>query len=208
MAGRAAAANMSMILTPPARLTDPRPGEEPQQPARLRSKASHNGHCVTLEPRPRYNMSHQSRWRRRWHGHCLYNTRRGRNGLKGGRQEARDSKKAWVRVSRMAQPDTVSLNNNDKTLLHTQASDRTPRQKRGGFFCTSISAGMASGAPFQRSSVGCYPHFESPQLRQVMQPSIITTAAVEHLAHSCAPSGKWDFENASVCLARASNSAR
>lgn len=40
------------------------------------------------------------------------------------------------------------------------------------------------------SSPDRYPHFESPQLRQVMQPSIITTAAVEHLAHSCAPSGK------------------
>src|SRR5258707_11905470 len=134
MADRSRCANMSMILTLPARLTDPGPGSETRPPPQLRVKASHNGHCVTLEPRPRYNMSHQSRWRRLWHGHCLYNTRRGRNGLKGGRQAARDSKKAWVRVSRMAQPDTVSLNNNDKTLLHTQASDRTPRQKRGGFF--------------------------------------------------------------------------
>jgi hypothetical protein len=33
------------------------------------------------------------------------------------------------------------------------------------------------------------PHFESPQLRQVMQPSIITTAAVLHFEHSCAPCG-------------------
>jgi hypothetical protein len=141
MPGRAAATNMSMILTPPARLTDPRPGEEPPQPAQLRSKASHNGHCVTLEPRPRYNMSHQSRWRGRWHGHCLYNTQTGnppaskRVAAKASEgKKARDSKKAWIRVSRMAQPDTVPLNNNDKTLLHTQASDRTPRQKRGGFF--------------------------------------------------------------------------
>jgi hypothetical protein len=61
-------------------------------------------------------------------------TRQGRNGQPGEGKKARDSKKAWVRVSRMAQPDTVSLNKNDKTLLHTQASDRTPRQKRGGFF--------------------------------------------------------------------------
>ena len=35
-----------------------------------------------------------------------------------------------------------------------------------------------------------YPHFESPQFRHVMHPSIITTAAVLHFAHSCAPSGK------------------
>jgi hypothetical protein len=53
-----------------------------------------------------------------------------------------------------------------------------------------------------------YPHFESPQFRQVLHPSIITTAAVLHFAQSWAPSGKCDFEKASVCLVRASNSAR
>jgi hypothetical protein len=34
------------------------------------------------------------------------------------------------------------------------------------------------------------PHLESPQFKQVMQPSIMITAAVLHLAQSCAPSGK------------------
>ena len=34
------------------------------------------------------------------------------------------------------------------------------------------------------------PHFESPQFRHVMQPSMSTTAVVLHLPHSCAPSGK------------------
>jgi hypothetical protein len=53
-----------------------------------------------------------------------------------------------------------------------------------------------------------HPHFESPQYKQVWQPSSITTAAVLHFAQSCAPSGKCDFEKASVCLVRASNSAR
>src|SRR5580698_5575452 len=52
------------------------------------------------------------------------------------------------------------------------------------------------------------PHLESPQFRQVMQLSIMTTAAVLHLAQSAAPSGKCDFANASCCLVRASNSAR
>ena len=33
------------------------------------------------------------------------------------------------------------------------------------------------------------PHLESPQDRQVIQPSIITTATVLHLLHNCAPSG-------------------
>src|SRR5690606_21490756 len=56
--------------------------------------------------------------------------------------------------------------------------------------------------------VAGHPHFESPQLRQVMQPSIMITAAVLHLAQSWAPSGYSLFENASCCFAAASNSAR
>ena len=40
-----------------------------------------------------------------------------------------------------------------------------------------------------RLAVPAQPHFESPQLRHVMQPSIMTTAAVLHLRHSWAPSG-------------------
>src|SRR5690606_8078273 len=43
--------------------------------------------------------------------------------------------------------------------------------------------------------VAGHPHFESPQLRQVMQPSIMITAAVLHLAQSWAPSGYSLFEN-------------
>ena len=153
MASSSAAANMSMILTPPARLTSPGPRGEPRPQPHLRSKASHNGHCVTLEPRPRYNMSHQSRSHRRWHGHCLYNNQNRGDPHPGSRKvkQARDSKKAWVRVSRMAQPDTVSLNNNDKTLLHTQASDRTPRQKRGGFFW--VFALLLAGRPRESGNV-------------------------------------------------------
>ncbi len=38
------------------------------------------------------------------------------------------------------------------------------------------------GAPAQ-------PHFESPQFRHVMQPSIMTTAAVLHFVQSWAPCG-------------------
>src|SRR3982074_3748309 len=116
MVSSSAAANMSMILTPPARLTSPGPRGEPRPQPHLGSKASHNGHCVTLEPRPRYNMSHQSRSHRRWHGHCLYNNQKRGDPHPGSPKvkQARESKKAWVRVSRMAQPDTVSLNNNEK----------------------------------------------------------------------------------------------
>jgi hypothetical protein len=52
------------------------------------------------------------------------------------------------------------------------------------------------------------PHFESPQLRQVMQPSIMTTAAVLQRPQSCAPSGKCGLAKASVWRVRASNCAR
>jgi hypothetical protein len=79
-----------------------------------------------------------------------------------------------------------------------------PRSRRGGFFVffSSLKQLVALYGAYSRdlmgsptkgnptSSTGRYPHLESPQLRQVMQPSIITTAAVEHLAQSCAPSGK------------------
>ena len=34
------------------------------------------------------------------------------------------------------------------------------------------------------------PHLLSPQLRQVRQPSMMTTALVLHLPHTCAPGGK------------------
>jgi len=51
------------------------------------------------------------------------------------------------------------------------------------------------------------PHFESPQFRHVMQPSIMTTAAVLQRPHSCAPSGKFALAKASACRVRASNSA-
>ena len=52
------------------------------------------------------------------------------------------------------------------------------------------------------------PHFESPQLRHVMQPSIMTTATVLQRPHSCAPSGKCGLAKASACRVRAWNSAR
>ena len=41
----------------------------------------------------------------------------------------------------------------------------------------------------RRLAVPAQPHFESPQFRQVMQPSIMTTAAVLHFRQSWAPSG-------------------
>src|SRR5688500_4791290 len=107
-----------------------------------------------------------------------------------------------------------------------QASDRSAPRKRGflfhlakvacGAFADIVLVPAAKGATFadyvtatccvladRRSALpgSDQPHFESPQFRQVMHPSIITTAAVLHLAQSCAPSGKTDLANASVCFA-------
>ncbi len=47
-----------------------------------------------------------------------------------------------------------------------------------------VSRGARPVEPFS-----VQPHFESPQFRQVMQPSIMTTAAVLHLVQSWAPCG-------------------
>ena len=105
------------------------------------------------------------------------------------------------------------------TALPEERTDR-PRQAckphpPGAGFAICPGPGPAALAPgpsgAHRTSTtlqGTQPHFESPQFRQVMQPSIMTSAAVLHFEHSCAPSGKCDFEKASACLVRASNSAR
>src|SRR6266581_1860960 len=77
MASIAATAKVSMILTPPAWLTGSRPGRATRGSRPTAAKGAHNGHCVTLELRPGYNMSHRARRRELWHGHCKYNRQRG-----------------------------------------------------------------------------------------------------------------------------------
>ncbi len=82
---------------------------------------------------------------------------------------------------------------------------REAQTKRGGLAAASeVRAAPGQRRPdssggrreFQPKRVGNLdrwgihqPHFESPQLRQVMQPSIITTAAVLHFVQSWAPCG-------------------
>src|ERR1700691_6189105 len=77
-------------------------------------------------------------------------------------------------------------------------SEASDASANGGAATASLNAFLSA----------VHPHFESPQFKQVLQPSIMTTAAVLHFAQSWAPSGKCDLEKASVCLVRASNSAR
>jgi hypothetical protein len=67
-------ANVSMILTLPAWVTDSEPGSDPRQTPHPPVNSSHNGNCVTPEPRPRYNMSHGMGSRGLWHGRCRYNS--------------------------------------------------------------------------------------------------------------------------------------
>ncbi len=73
---------------------------------------------------------------------------------------------------------------------HSAASEvrAAPGQRR-----PEVSGGRREFQPWRvgnrHPSLSLHPHFESPQLRQVMQPSIITTAAVLHLVQSCAPWG-------------------
>ena len=47
--------------------------QRPPAAAATAAKRSHSEHCVTLESRPGYNMSHRTGYRRLWHGHCKYN---------------------------------------------------------------------------------------------------------------------------------------
>jgi hypothetical protein len=94
------------------------------------------------------------------------------------------------------------------TLLHKSSKRPTPVPQQGFFLPRRQRSPRPSFTSASALRLTGQPHFESPQFRQVMQPSIMTTAAVLHLLHSWAPSGKWDLEKASVCLVRASNSAR
>ncbi len=84
------------------------------------------------------------------------------------------------------------------TNLHCHAQSLTACQvdvRRGKEWARERSLQLVNEhlSPFlndvSRRLVHCQPHFESPQDRQVLHPSIMTTAAVLHLVHSCAPSG-------------------
>ena len=67
---------------------------------------------------------------------------------------------------------------------------RRPEGRLGGHAQLLLSGAAGRGPGWRvRKRSGGHPHFESPQERQVMQPSIMTTAAVLHFEHSCAPSG-------------------
>ncbi len=98
-----------------------------------RVKTSHNGQCVTLEPRPRYNMSHRRPPRAGWHACCLYNRQEGRSCPREGSKQAgpilikRGSGMRLESVGYLAVPDK-----NKNSPPHKQATNN-PRTS-GGFF--------------------------------------------------------------------------
>ena len=69
------------------------------------------------------------------------------------------------------------------------AEKRRPEGRLGGHAQPLLSGAAGRGPGRRVKNRVRHPHFESPQERQVMQPSIMTTAAVLHFAQSCAPSG-------------------
>jgi hypothetical protein len=146
MASTAPTAKVSMILTPPAWLTGSRPDSDPRQPPQLQQKRPHNGHCVTLELRPGYNMSHRMGRRGLWHGHCRYNQQRGPKPVPTGEVRTPGIQKESMGSEQLdAKPDTRPSNNKNETLLHTQASDRTPGLKTRAVFFAFGEAARSRG---------------------------------------------------------------
>src|SRR6185437_1269710 len=64
-------ANLSVILTTPRGGPVAGPLQGDRGAPRDRAKPSHNGQCVTVDPRRRYNMSHQRDSRGIWHARCF-----------------------------------------------------------------------------------------------------------------------------------------
>jgi len=71
-------------------------------------------------------------------------------------QNARDLEESMGSDLLDAKPDTRPSNNKNKTLLHTQASDRTPRVKPGRFFLLSMCGqlGHARSLPKRMKAQG------------------------------------------------------
>ena len=127
-------ANVSMILTAAARRADSEPSADPRkQPqqgpkGRISGTASHLNHV----PDATCHIGGTAAGS----GTAIATTtgRSGRNGPEVKNQNARDLEESMGSDKLDAKPDTRPSNNKKKTLLHTQASDRTPRPKQPGRF--------------------------------------------------------------------------
>src|SRR5262249_44999481 len=79
-------------------------------------------------------MSHRAGHRDLWHGHCSHTSTAGRKWPWKVEPENSEIQRKSGFGTRDAKPDTKRSDNNNKTLLHRQASDRTPGPKKSGRF--------------------------------------------------------------------------
>jgi hypothetical protein len=141
----------------------------------------------------------------RWHARCLsYWQKGGLPRLEGSHASGFENKIAEARrrpyspASELRIATGTTTTNDDDTPPQNKQATNPVSHNTGFFFVYAVKQGGRGAALRGRSySPGgepggarelpddvCHPHFESPQFRQVMQPSIITTAAVLHLAQS------------------------
>ena len=103
-----------------------KPAEAPQLQCTIRLR---NVHCVTQNHRPRDTLSHRTAQQTRWHACCLYPLK---DKFREGRANGITEESVGPKTPDSSAATTSTLNNNEKTLLHTQASDRHPAP--GGVF--------------------------------------------------------------------------
>jgi len=116
-------------------------------------KTSHNGHCVTLELRPRYNMSHRRRPQILWHGCCFYNNRERQSYFGKEASRLADSNKARTGNEPSGPSDTAHVPDKNKNIS-TSRRPITPRP--AGFFLSDVSgplSPMRRGHPAGRSFI-------------------------------------------------------
>ncbi len=97
-----------------------------------------------------------------------------------------------------------------KVLAHIrtrQVSADFPVGARHGLHKIGMGSGYGHHAPMECASTR-HPHLESPQLRQVMQPSSWMTAFVLHFAHSVEDAGNSESSAAETTALRVSSSLR
>lgn len=106
---------MKLTLRPPAPLGELRSGRR-EYPSGC-PITSHNGHCVTIEPRRRCNMSHGYGSRTCWHARCLYHTMRADR--RSGRKQASEFEESTGGISAGWRPPVPCPLIRRTTLLHT-----------------------------------------------------------------------------------------
>lgn len=93
---------------------------------------SHNGHCVTIEPRRRCNMSYESGCCSRWHARCLYHTIGADS--RPGRKQASEYQESTGGISAGWRTPVPCPRLRRTTLLHTSKRPIDQPRESGVFF--------------------------------------------------------------------------